>query len=399
MKGLFSAITGFICFFCLFSGSSAQDAQNIQIKAIRDGRILAINLNLPEKAQVNAYFTAGPGTAAIHFDPVIVGPGPVTITGEVALVYNKVFVEADIPLAVPVRNFGGMGTSDGRFNNPNGLSFDRMGDLFIADTGNDRIVKYLKGRNFAMRFGSFSWISNDDWDDDKQPTPDRGGHFNQPSKVAAGNYLFVADTGNDRIVKYGLGGNYLRRLKSAVEGGFDYDNPRGICLDIDGNVLVADTGNDRICLVDADGGAIRSMGSFGWAAGQFNEPWDVTVSKKNTLYIADKGNARVQKMDELGNVDPHFKVDYALKAPVGLASDQKGNVYVADEALGVVLCLNSKGQLLGKAEKLKRPSDISVDSQGFAYISEPFNHKILVYAPKRWKGEASIDNGLEKINF
>lgn len=379
----------------LHSSAAADDdaskAEEMKVTASRREKLVTLEFELEKRAFVSVVFTARPGLPS-HVIPVqVFDQGLIVITAEVSLGYDQAVVQAVSPMAVRKREFGGMGTTDTRFNGAQGLAVDVYGDLFVSDTGNDRIVKYTRGKHFAMRFGSFSWESEDD-DDFFESTDNNSaaGKFNQPSRIASSHYLYVTDTGNDRVVKYDVTGNFVRRLRAAFEGGVDYDSPRGISIDQDGNVLVADSGNDRVCMVDADGALIRTFGSFGWARGQFNDPRDVVSFKNRGIWIADRGNSRVQKMDELGNVDPAWKPQLKLKSPVGLTVDDYGNIYVVDEDLGMAVCLTEYGDEIARVEGLRNPSDIAVNEDGEAFITEPFHHRIVVFAP-------SIKQGIVKF--
>ena len=70
--------------------------------------------------------------------------------------------------------------------------------------------------------------------------------------------------------------------------------PRGIATDAEGRVYVADTGNKRIVVFDADGNAITEFGSTGFDPGQFDEPVGVTVDRNGTVYVVDTWNQRIQ---------------------------------------------------------------------------------------------------------
>ena len=70
--------------------------------------------------------------------------------------------------------------------------------------------------------------------------------------------------------------------------------PRGIAVDANGHVYVADTGNKRIIVFDADGNYLTQFGSAGLDPGQFDEPVGVTVDANGNVYVTDTWNQRVQ---------------------------------------------------------------------------------------------------------
>jgi tripartite motif-containing protein 71 len=75
-----------------------------------------------------------------------------------------------------------------------------------------------------------------------------------------------------------------------------FQAPRGIAVDAHGFVYVADTGNDRIQKFSGDGAFIAKWGSLGAGDGQFNQPVDLAVDPDGVIYVAEEGNHRIQKI-------------------------------------------------------------------------------------------------------
>ena len=89
-----------------------------------------------------------------------------------------------------VTTWGSSGTGDGQFNAPLGVATDGNGNVYVADTNNNRIQKFTSTGTFLTTWGSFSYSGN--------------GQFNGPFGVATdgnGN-VYVADEGNSRIQKF-----------------------------------------------------------------------------------------------------------------------------------------------------------------------------------------------------
>src|SRR4051812_26314861 len=79
---------------------------------------------------------------------------------------------------------------------------------------------------------------------------------------ANGN-VYVADTDNNRIVKLDSHGTPIKAWGSEGSGDGQFEGPDGVAIDADGNVYVTDAGNNRIQKFDADGTFIRQWGSYG----------------------------------------------------------------------------------------------------------------------------------------
>ena len=181
---------------------------------------------------------------------------------------------------------GGKGFANGELDTPSDVAFDAAGNIYVADTANNRIQKYDASGNFLAAAGGFS--------------SDLA--LNQPLSltVADDGTVFVADSWNHRIVKldtslklideWGAGGQ--------VSGGgdpFQLFAPRDIALSPEGNVLISDTGNHRVIEYTPDGEFVRQAGEIG-APGDgvtFTEPVGIDVADNGDVYVADYFNKRV----------------------------------------------------------------------------------------------------------
>ena len=123
-----------------------------------------------------------------------------------------------------------------------------------------------------------------------------GSGYARPEAVtASGSSLYVADTGNSRVLQLDANTGALQRtVASAGTGTGQVREPEGVAADARGNVLVSDTGNDRVLRFDAGGAYIDSLGGNGTAAGQLIQPAQVTVAGGDAL-VADPFNNRVQR--------------------------------------------------------------------------------------------------------
>ncbi len=120
---------------------------------------------------------------------------------------------------------GSSGTAVGQFNYIEGVSAAADGKVWIADTDNNRVQSYNPAtQNFAA-FGTAG------------STPDTNQLFNPESVVASATDIYIADTGNNRVVELDLGGNYVASFTGL-------DQPQGVALAPDGSIWVANTGTE-----------------------------------------------------------------------------------------------------------------------------------------------------------
>ena len=121
------------------------------------------------------------------------------------------------------------------------------------------------------------------------------GQLHGPMDVAvdhAGN-VFVADTGNHRIEKFGPAGNFLTKWGSAGSGGGQFGTIRGLTIDSEGHLFVSDDENQRIQEFDGDGNLIAKWGARGDGPGELSRPEGLTVDSAGGLWVADNQNHRI----------------------------------------------------------------------------------------------------------
>ena len=133
------------------------------------------------------------------------------------------------------------------------------------------------------------------------------GQFKYPRGITVdkdGN-VYVADSGNNRIQKFDGAGNFLKKWGIEGAGDGQFKGPYGITVDKDRNVYVADAGNNRIQEFDGAGNFLKKWGIEGAGDGQFDRPYGITVDKDGNVYVAGTGNHRIQKRSSvIGSIGP-----------------------------------------------------------------------------------------------
>jgi len=182
------------------------------------------------------------------------------------------------------------GSGTGQFNQPYGVAVDTNGNIYVADTYNNRIQTFTSSGVYIMLWGSSS------------PNSGSGeGQFSQPYGVAvdANLYVYVADTGNNRIQKFTSSGVYSTQwgfyAPSEGNGNGEFYNPEGVAVDNNGNIYVSDTYNSRIQKFTSAGAYLTQWGGLGNGNGQFDLPAGVTADNNGNVYVTDIYNNRIQK--------------------------------------------------------------------------------------------------------
>jgi uncharacterized protein (TIGR03663 family) len=262
--------------------------------------------------------------------------------------------------------WGKAGAGRGEFNEPRGLAVDKQGNLYVADTKNDRIQKLSPSGEVLAMWGGQG---------------DQPGQFKDPHGIAVGpdGSVFVADTWNHRVQKFDPNGKFIKAWQP--DPGFW--GPRGIAVNKDGTVFVTDTGNKRIVSFNSDGVQIEYWGSDGSAPGQLIEPVGIAINPADEVVIADTGNRRLQFFNSDGTFVREWPVsgweEFYTEPYVATSGD---DVFVTDSFMhrfaryddGKVTGLWGKtGNASGE---FNRPIGIAVAPDGSVYISDTLNNRI-----------------------
>lgn len=216
-----------------------------------------------------------------------------------------------------------------------------------------------------------------------------GGQFNCPRDIdidSDGN-IYAVDSLNHRIEKFSSCGVFLSSWgeQGSKEGKFQ--EPCGIGVDKkNGYVYVADTWNHRIERFSLDG-----VYQFSWK-GEFYGPRDVAVDSQGDIYVTDTGNCFIKKYNQKGELLKQFgskgSGDGQLQEPVGLTVDNEENIVVADTWNQRVQRFKPDGTFLDKFDvpgwygnNIREPY-LTIDSSDKLYLTDSSQEKILIYELK-----------------
>ncbi len=269
---------------------------------------------------------------------------------------------------------GSPSLAPGKFYNPYGVAIDSAGNIYVADTLNNRVQKFNSSGALLVMWGTLG---------------SGNGQFNNPYGVAvdsAGDIL-VTDSGNNRIQKFDSNGAYLTQWGSSGNGNGQFSSPFGLVVDATGNIYVADRSNHRIQKFDSAGAFLTKWGSTGSGDGQFNQPRGVAVDSLGNVYVADRSNNRVQKFDTNGTFLTKWgssgSGDGQFSLPFSVTVDNADNVYVSDTYNSRIQKFNSNGGYLSQwgsfgngNGQFSFNSGITVDNAGNIYIADTGNNRI-----------------------
>jgi sugar lactone lactonase YvrE len=281
-----------------------------------------------------------------------------------------------------------------------GLAMDSSGNIYFADRTNQRIRKVTPGGVITTVAGNGIATYNGD----NIAATSASLYYPTAVAISSSGDIYIADSGNNRVRK--VSGGIITTVAGTTSGGYNGDGiaatsaqlnqPLGVALDSFGNLYITDDGNGRVRKVV--NGTISTLVS-GRVAPQY-----ITVDGSNNVYFSDY--EQIYKVTSGGtlsvfagnggasyNGDNIPATSAQLLAPEGVATDSAGNVYIADEAnarirkvivaTGIITTIAGNGTtgyngdgISATAAELNNPYGVLVDSSGNLYIGDYYNFRV-----------------------
>jgi trimeric autotransporter adhesin len=320
---------------------------------------------------------------------------------------------------------GGLATS-ARLYNPSGVAVDASGNIYIADTTNGRVRVVTKSTGIIT---TVAGTGTSGYGGDGGSAISARLHIPYDVAVDASGNVFIADTDNNRIRLVTKSTGIITTVAGDATSGYSGDgglaisaifsDPRGVAFDVSGNIFIADTNNSCIRMVTKSTGIITTVagdatsgysgdGGLATSARLYN-PHDVAVDASGNIYIVDTYNHRIRMVTKSTGVittvagngisgysgDGGLATSARLYNPHDVAVDGSGNIYIVDtynhririvtKSTGVITTVAGNGISgysgdggLATSSQLDGPSGVTFDASGNIYICDSGSNRIRI---------------------
>jgi RHS repeat-associated protein len=284
-----------------------------------------------------------------------------------------------------LRTFGGTGTAAGNLSGPRDLDTDAEGNVYVADTAHNRIQEFSPKGEFLRQFGA---------------TGSGNGMLSSPRAIAinktTGN-IYVADAGNKRIEEFTAKGEYIRKWGSSGEGNGQFTELTGLAIDSEGHVWSVELGLSttatRVQEFTSEGTFIAKFGKEGTENGQFKSPEAIATDSKGNVWVADTANNRIQEFKPSGEFIRKWGTAGSeagqLSKPRGIVFDAEGDLWVSDSGNDRLQRFTPEGTYLAQfgspgndAGRFAEPRGLATDAAGNLWVADAGNDRV-----QEWQSE------------
>lgn len=286
-------------------------------------------------------------------------------------------------IGITIAGGNGAGSSNTQLNEPLSVCLDAKGNIYVADTRNNRVMQFPKGSNsftngIVVAGGNGNGINTN--------------QLSSPTAVFvdANGYLYVADANNYRIQKFDPGSTSLSAGITVAGGngiGTNLNqlaNPISIGVDGNGNIYVCDGLNNRILQFPKN----STSQTNGFLVANVTNAFSMYVTQSGSVYVSDFQNDQVLLFPS-GKVVLDGKQSSPSFVPYGLFIDNQNNIFIADGRNNQVLQFargTTTGIIVAGANgsgsnnnQLDEPYSICIDDSSNLFIADFGNNRVQKY--------------------
>ncbi|CAF4678933.1 unnamed protein product [Rotaria sp. Silwood1] len=289
----------------------------------------------------------------------------------------------------------GRGTALNQLNSPWGLHVDDDDTIYVADTSNQRVVKWASGVSSGQVVVGGNGLGNHN----KQ----LWGVTNLV--VDKNGTMFMCDRFNKRVQRWYKNDNDGQTIIANI-------SCSGVTMDNEGTLYVSDFEENSVMKMPS-GQVVAGGNSRGAALNQFSYPISLFVDREKSIFVADYYNNRVMKWPigahegiVVASDNKQASDENRFSRPVSVAFDQVGTIYVLDsfnhrvmrwfkEDGSVSVIVGGRGSG-NETNQLSYPYHITFDRHGNLYVADTANHRVQMFAIDK-SSCASVNSVLENV--
>lgn len=230
-------------------------------------------------------------------------------------------------------SFTANNTAKLKLKNAGSLSVDPVGAIYVADTDNNRILKFKIDGSLIKSIGGFGWEKE---------------QFYSPLDVCASSALniFIADYNNNRIKRYDKDLNYISSLSADEnwQSEFHFAFPKSVNVSIHGELFVLDGENIRVLKLNSFGEPELTFGDYQEGKGRLVDPVQLEVSPNDKIFVSDRQANKIFVFDYFGNYLLTIGSGI-LKEPTGIFYSRANLLFVADTGNKRIVLFSADGKL------------------------------------------------------
>ena len=342
------------------------------------------------------------------------------------IIYNKLSAQIITTIAgdsIQGYNGDAILADTAELSQPMGVAVDASGDIYIADYANVLIRKVTVSTGIITTIagtGYYGFSGDNGLAINAQVYGPEGIALDNSGNV------YIADTWNNRIRKINSSTGIITTIAGDSIQGYNSDGilataaelywPAGVVVDDTGNVYIADTYNNRVRKINHTTGIISTIAGTGLqtyngdsilATDANVTPWGVAIDAGGNIFIADNGSARIRKINHNTGIistiagtgtnsyngDGILAIDAELHNPTQVVIDSSGNVYIAEPIGQRIRKINSStgiintiagdsiqgyngDNILATSAELNAPYGIAIDLLDNVYIGDTYNNRV-----------------------
>lgn len=260
-------------------------------------------------------------------------------------------------------------------NDPAGLAFDAQRNLYVVDAGNNRVIKFDRDLRPVQQYGGYG---------------SGAGRLNNPRDIIIdrGLNVYVLDEGNGRVVHLDINLNYVEEIIPKDDENeiiSTLSRYTGLSMSSLGEITVSDFDNSRLLRMDNFFSFSRYIGDFSYGRGALLNPMKIATDEKGNMFVADAGKGRIVVFDTFGN----YKYELGageLEYPVAVAIDKAHFVWVADRETDSVHVFDAAkrpvaafGNPQSRDNQFKDLQAVYVTAENHLILADGGNDRVLIY--------------------